>query len=88
MPPLRGGMEEVPDGPQPPDGPPLPGNSGKEEEGKRENLIKNVQTLVDTFYQQDANDWLKTCHEEQLNRAFVIIKDHLTYEQFKEEILK
>lgn len=46
MPPLRGGMEEVPDGPQPPDGPPLPGNSGKEEEGKieKENNFEQKRT--------------------------------------------
>ena len=59
-----------------------------EERGKVKTLLQNVQTLIDTFYQEDAYDWLKTCNEAQLNRAFVIIKDHLTYEQFKEEILK
>ena len=67
-----------------------------EERGREEGIsigrvnafIDSVQQLVTSFYQKDATEWLKTCNEEQLQRAFVIIKDHLTYEQFKEKILK
>lgn len=57
-------------------------------EGEKKERYNNVLELIHEFYSVDAADWLKQCSEEQLQKAFHLIAVKLSYEEFKDAVMK
>ena len=60
----------------------------KMNKARKEERYNNVRELIQALYQKDASHWLKECNKEQLKRAFTLVGKKLSYEEFKEMMLK
>lgn len=58
------------------------------EEGRKSERYYSVLELIKVFYGIETVMWLEKCSYVQLKKAFQLISKQLSYEEFKEEMLK